>query len=61
VLERIAGGVVADGDTLTGNFNIPGRTTVEDKQSASSSVVFVEDLWLSKSAVQRKRRASCRR
>jgi hypothetical protein len=61
VIERIAGGVVADGDTLTGNFNRPGRATVEDRQSASSLVVFVEDLWLSKSAVERKMTASCRR
>jgi hypothetical protein len=61
VLERISGGVVADGDTLSGNFNRPGRATVEDKQSASTLVVFVEDLWLSKSAVERKMTASCRR
>lgn len=61
VLERIAGGIVADGDTLTGNFNRPGRSTIEDKQSASSIIVFVEDLWLSKSAVERKMTASCRR
>ena len=61
VLERIAGGVVADGDTLTGNFNRPGRATVQDRQSNSSLVVFVEDLWLSKSATERKMTASCRR
>ena len=61
VLQRIAGGVVADGDTISGNFNRPGRATVEDKQSGSSLVVFVEDLWLPKSAVERKMTASCRR
>jgi len=61
VLERIAGGVVADGDNLSGNFNRPGRATVDDKESGSSLVVFVEDLWLSKSAAERKMSASCRR
>ncbi len=61
VLERIAGGVVVDGDTLAGNFNRPGRATVEDRQSGSSLVIFVEDLWLSKSAVERRMTASCRK
>jgi hypothetical protein len=61
VLERISGGVVADGDTLTGNFSRPGRTTVQDRQSNSTLVVFVEDVWLSRSAAERKMSASCRR
>jgi hypothetical protein len=61
VLDRISGGVVADGDTLTGNFGRPGRTTVEDRESGASLVVFIEDLWLSKSAAERKMAASCRR
>jgi hypothetical protein len=61
VLERISGGVVADGDTLTGNFSRPGRATVQDRQSGGSLVVFIEDLWLSKSAAERKMAASCRR
>ncbi len=61
VLERIAGGVVVDGDTLTGNFNRPGRATVEDRQSGTSLVIFVEDLWLSKSAIERRMTASCRK
>ncbi|HEX3861517.1 MAG TPA: hypothetical protein VHY35_07475 [Stellaceae bacterium] len=60
VLEQIAGGTIADGDTLTGNFNKPGRATVTDQQSATTLVVFVEDLWLSKSAAERKMNASCR-
>jgi hypothetical protein len=59
ILDRIAGGVVADGDTLSGNFNRPGRITVEDQQSGSRLVVFVEDVWLSKSAVERRITASC--
>jgi hypothetical protein len=61
VLERIAGGIVADGDTLVGNFNRPGQATVEDRQSGTSLVVFVEDLWLPRSAAERKIAASCRR
>lgn len=60
VLQQISGGEVADGDTLTGNFNRPGQATVEDRQSASSIVVYVEDIWLSKSAVERKMTADCR-
>lgn len=60
VFERIAGGVVADGDTLTGNFNRPGRVTVQDTQSNSTLIVFVEDLWLPASAADRKMRQSCR-
>jgi hypothetical protein len=61
VLERLAGGIVAEGDTLTGNFNRPGRATVQDKESGTSLVVFVADIWLSKSAAERKIAASCRR
>lgn len=61
VLERISGGVVAEGDTITGNYNRPGRATVQDKQSASTLTVFVSDLWLSKSAAERKMTAVCRR
>lgn len=60
VLDRLAGGVVADGDTVTGNFNRPGRVTAHDTQSNSDLTVFVEDLWLSASAVQRKITQSCR-
>jgi len=59
VLDRIAGGTVADGDTLSGNFNKPGRATVQDQQSNAPLVVFVEDLWLPKSAAERKMTASC--
>ncbi len=61
VLERIAGGVVADGDTLSGYLNHAGRITVRDQQSNASLVMFVDDIWLSKSAVQRRMAASCRR
>lgn len=61
VLSRIAGGNVADADTLVGSFNRPGRATVEDRQSGSTLVVFIEDLWLSRSAIDRKISASCQR
>lgn len=61
VLQRLSGGVVSDGDTLTGNFNRPGRAIVMDQQSNSTLVVFVEDLWLSVSAAQRKIAQSCQR
>jgi hypothetical protein len=60
VLERIAGGIVADGDTLTGTFNRPGRITVHDIQSDAPLIAFVADLWLSRSAAYRKIRQSCR-
>lgn len=61
VLERIAGGEVADGDSLTGNFNRPGRSTMHDNQSNSDVIVFVDDLWLSASAAQRKIAQSCQK
>jgi hypothetical protein len=59
MLERITGGIVADGDRLTGDFNKPGRATVKDEQSNATLVVFVNDLWLSKSAAERKMTAAC--
>ena len=61
VMERIAGGVVADGDSLVGDFTRPGRATVQDRQSGSSLVVFIEDVYLSRSAAQRRMTASCQR
>jgi len=60
VLERLAGGVVTAGDTLTGDFSRAGRTTVRDHQSNTDLVVFVEDFQLPKSAAQRKIAANCR-
>jgi hypothetical protein len=61
VMERISGGVVADGDTLVGNFTRPGRATVQDRQSGSMLVVFIEDVYLSNSAAQRRMTADCQR
>ena len=61
VMERISGGVVADGDTLVGDFTKPGRATVQDRQSGSTLVVFVEDVYLSRSAAERRMTASCQR
>jgi len=60
VLERIAGGLVFEGDTLTGDFNRAGRATVQDKQTGGILTVFVDDFQLAKSAIQRKIQASCR-
>jgi hypothetical protein len=60
VLERMAGGMVANDDSLSGNFNRPGRTTVQNKQSNASLTVFVQALWLSKSAAQSRIAAICR-
>jgi hypothetical protein len=60
VLERLAGGLVYVGDTLTGNFSRAGRTTVRDHQTNADLVVFVEDFQLPKSAAQRKITESCR-
>lgn len=59
VMERISGGVVADGDTLTGSFTRPGRATVQDRQSGSTLVVFIEEVYMSRSAAQRRMTASC--
>ena len=61
VLERIAGGMVNQGDVLSGNFNRPGRTTVQNRDAGGTLTVFVEDFQLSRSAAQRKIDASCRR
>lgn len=61
VLEQLSGGIVADGDTLVGPFDHPGRVTVEDRQSGAQLVVFVDDVWLSKSAASRRMTESCRR
>ena len=60
VLERLAGGVVAVGDTLTGNFGRAGRTTVKDRETNGELVVFVDDFQLPKSAAQRKIASTCR-
>lgn len=59
VLEQLAGGIVADGDTLAGPFDHQGRITVEDRQSGARLVVFVDDTWLSKTAAARKITESC--
>jgi hypothetical protein len=60
VLERLAGGIVSEGDILSGNFNRAGRATVTDKQTGGTLTVFVDDFQLPRSAVQRKITANCR-
>jgi hypothetical protein len=60
VLDRLAGGLVYPGDTLTGDFTRAGRTTAKDRQTGAELVVFVDDFELPKSAAQRKITDSCR-
>jgi hypothetical protein len=60
VLERLAGGLVYVGDTVTGNFGRAGRTTIKDNQTNTELVVFVDDFALPKSAAQRKITETCR-
>jgi len=60
VLERLSGGTVFDGDTVTGDFDRPGRAMIEDRQSGATVTVFVEDFQLSRSAVERKMTVACR-
>ena len=60
VLDRLAGGLVYPGDTLSGDFTRAGRTTAKDRQTGAELVVFVDDFELPKSAAQRKIAESCR-
>jgi hypothetical protein len=60
VLDRLAGGLVYPGDTLTGDFTRAGRTTAKDRQTGADLVVFVDDFELPKSAAQRKITEACR-
>jgi hypothetical protein len=59
ILERLSGGIVANGDTLTGDFNRAGRATVKNPKSGAEFVVFVDDFQLPKSAAKRKIAESC--
>lgn len=60
ILERLSGGIVANGDTLTGNFNRAGRATVKNLKTGAEFVVFVDDFQLPKSAANRRIAQSCR-
>jgi hypothetical protein len=59
ILERLAGGIIANGDTLTGDFDRAGRATVKNPQTGAEYVVFVDDFRMSKSAAARKIAESC--
>jgi hypothetical protein len=59
ILELLSGGIVANGDTLTGDFNRAGRATVKNPQTGAEYVVFVDDFQLAKSAAARKIAESC--
>jgi hypothetical protein len=60
VLELLAGGIIAVGDTLEGDFNKAGRATVKNPKTGGEYVVFVDDFQLPKSAAARKVAESCR-
>ncbi len=60
VLERLAGGIVADGDEVSGDFNKAGRATITEKRSGATLIVFVEDFRLSAGAASRKMAGYCR-
>jgi hypothetical protein len=59
VLERLSGGIIANGDTLTGEFNRAGRATVKNLKTGAEFVVFVDDFQLPKSAASRKIAETC--
>jgi len=59
ILQRLSGGIIANGDTLTGEFNRAGRATVKNLQTGAEFVVFVDDFQLPKSAASRKIAESC--
>ncbi len=59
ILERLSGGIIANGDTLTGEFNRAGRATVKNPQTGAEYVVFVDDFRMPKSAAARKIAESC--
>jgi hypothetical protein len=61
ILQRLAGGMVADGDSVSGDFNQAGRATIKDAQTAATVTVFVEDFQLSRSAIAHKMAAICHR
>jgi len=60
ILERLSGGIIATGDTLSGDFNKPGRATVRNPKTGAEFVVFVDDYQLPKSAEARKVAESCK-
>jgi hypothetical protein len=61
ILQRLAGGMVADGDSVSGDFNQAGRATLKDAQTAATVTVFVEDFQLSRSAITHKMASLCHR
>src|SRR5581483_5053334 len=58
-LDRLAGGTVYKDDSLSGDFNKPGRARVTDKQTGATLIVYVEDYRLDRSAAERRMRALC--
>lgn len=61
ILERLSGGIVAEGDQVSGDFNQAGRATIKDEQTGGILTVFVDDFQLSRSAAGRKIPTLCHR
>jgi hypothetical protein len=59
IVERLAGGEIAVGDALTGDFSRVGRATLKDRQSNAEIIVFIDEFGLEKSAAARKEAQSC--
>lgn len=59
ILERLSGGTIANGDTLSGEFNRAGRATVKNPRTGAEYVVFIDDFRMPKSAAARKIAESC--
>jgi hypothetical protein len=51
---------VAKGDHVSGDFNKPGRATIQDKENNEYLAVFVDDYQLSKTAVTPRIATYCR-
>ena len=60
LLERLAGGIVNEGDDVQGDFNKAGRATIQNRQSGATLTVFVDDYRLSSSAASHAMARKCR-
>jgi hypothetical protein len=60
LLERLAGGIVNEGDDVQGDFNKAGRATILNRQSGATLTVFVADYRLSASAASHAMARHCR-
>ncbi|HZT87456.1 MAG TPA: hypothetical protein VFA12_05755 [Stellaceae bacterium] len=60
ILDRVAGGRIAKGDSVSGNFNRPGRAILYDRQTGIYVTVFVDDYQVSRAAAAARMTAYCR-